>query len=94
MSIGKTIGLALSNAIQVARIQKEIRERMEAEEALKESELKYRNVVERANDGIIILQDGIIRYANPRIIGLSGETEKDFVGQPFSAYLHLMQRKM
>ncbi|NLD36914.1 MAG: PAS domain S-box protein [Desulfatiglans sp.] len=88
MSIGKTIGLAVSNAMQVARIQKEIKERMEAETALRESELKYRNVVERANDGIIILQDGIIRYANPSIIELSGQDKKDFVGQPFSAYLH------
>ncbi|MBN1906048.1 MAG: PAS domain S-box protein [Deltaproteobacteria bacterium] len=88
MSIGKTIGLAMSNAIQVAQIQKEIKERMEAETALRENELKYRNVVERANDGIIILQDGIIRYANPSIIELSGQDEKDFVGQPFSAYLH------
>ncbi len=88
MSIGKTIGLAMSNAIQVAQIQKEIEERMEAETALRESELKYRNVVERANDGIIILQEGIIRYANPSIVELSGQDEKDFVGQPFSSYLH------
>jgi PAS domain S-box-containing protein len=88
MSIGKTIGLAMSNAIQVTRIQKEIKERIEAETALRESEMKYRNVVERANDGIIILQDGIIRYANPKIVELSGQDEKDFVGQPFSAYLH------
>jgi PAS domain S-box-containing protein len=88
MSIGKTIGLAMSNAIQVAQIQKEVKERMEAETALRESELKYRNLVERANDGIIILQEGIIRYANPSIIELSGQDEKDFVGQPFSSYLH------
>ncbi|MGD9158500.1 MAG: ATP-binding protein [Desulfobacteraceae bacterium] len=92
MSIGKTIGLAVANAIQVTLIQDEIGERREVEKALKESELKYRNLVERANDGIVILQDGLIKYANPSAVELSGEEEKDFIGQPFTQYLHPDER--
>jgi PAS domain S-box-containing protein len=88
MAIGKTIGLAMANAQQMARIQNEIEERKEAETALRESEDKYRNLVERANDGIIIIQEGIIRYANPSAIGLSGEAPGDFLNQPFTAYVH------
>jgi two-component system cell cycle sensor histidine kinase/response regulator CckA len=36
-----------------------------ADEALRESEAKYRSLVERANDGIIVIQEGVIRFANP-----------------------------
>ncbi len=88
MSIGKTIGLAMANAGQMARIQSEIEERKEVEKALRESENKYRNLVERANDGIVIIQDGLIRFANPSAVALSGQEPADFVDQPFTAYLH------
>jgi PAS domain S-box-containing protein len=87
ISIGKTIGLAMANARQVARIQNEIQERTEAEKALRESENKYRNLVERANDGIVIIQDGLIRYANPSAIALSGQTPDKFLNQDFTEYL-------
>ena len=39
------------------------------EEALKESEEKYRLIVENANEALYVLQDGIFRYAN----GMCGE---------------------
>ncbi|MCJ7533077.1 MAG: hypothetical protein MUO64_18905 [Anaerolineales bacterium] len=35
------------------------------EKKLQESEEKHRAVVERANDSIVILQDGIVRFSNP-----------------------------
>ena len=47
-------------------------ERRRAENALKESEEKYRNLVERANDGILVIQGGIIRYCNQYFAGLVG----------------------
>ncbi|MFP4458469.1 MAG: PAS domain S-box protein [Candidatus Zixiibacteriota bacterium] len=37
------------------------------EQQLKESEAKYRQVVERANDGILIIQDRTIKYCNERL---------------------------
>jgi PAS domain S-box-containing protein len=88
ISIGKTIGLAMANARQMARIQNEVQERVEAEKALRKSEIKYRNLVERANDGIVIIQDGLIRYANPSAVALSGQAPADFIDQPFTGYLH------
>ena len=53
-------------------ILKDITERKRAEEALRESEEKYRNLVERANDGITIIQDATVRYANPALAKLWG----------------------
>ena len=88
MSIGKTIALAMSNARQVTRIQNEIRERKETEKALRDSEDKYRNLVERANDGIVIIQEGLIRYANPSIVALSGGDPDNLINQPFTNFIH------
>jgi PAS domain S-box-containing protein len=88
IAIGKTIGLAMDNARQMKRIQTEIEERKETEKALRESEDKYRNLVNQANDGILIIQDGLIRFANPSAVEMSGETAAGFINQPFTAYLH------
>jgi PAS domain S-box-containing protein len=49
---------------------------------LRESEEKYRNLVERANDGIAIGQDGIIRYVNPRLAHMAGYTIEELTGAP------------
>jgi diguanylate cyclase (GGDEF)-like protein/PAS domain S-box-containing protein len=45
----------------------DITHRKELQLALLNSEEKYREVVERSNDGIVIVQDGLIRYSNPSI---------------------------
>jgi len=66
----------------------DITERKRAEEALRESEEKYRNLVERANDGIIIIQDGLIRYANDRAAEMAGFDIDDMIETPFTRYLH------
>jgi PAS domain S-box-containing protein len=42
--------------------------------ALAESEEKYRNLVERANAGIIVIQDGKVRYRNQYLADLLGYT--------------------
>ena len=71
---------------------RDIAERKRAEEALRESEEKYRNVVERANDGICIVKDAVIKYANPSLARLMGQSAAAAVGAPFLEYVHPERR--
>jgi PAS domain S-box-containing protein len=66
---------------------RDITERKRAEAALKESEEKYRNLVERANNGILILQDGLIKYANPYIAKLWVGDIQELLETPFINYV-------
>jgi two-component system, cell cycle sensor histidine kinase and response regulator CckA len=66
----------------------EITERRRTEEELQESEKKYRNLVEHANDGIAIIQDTLIKYINPRLAEICGYTYDEVVGKPFTDYIH------
>jgi PAS domain S-box-containing protein len=55
-------------------------EQKKAEAALADSEEKYRLLVENANDGIYILQEGTIRFANPMMARLTGIPVRELEG--------------
>ena len=57
------------------------------ESALKESEEKYRYLVERANDGVVLIQDAVIQYANPRLAEITGRDVEELTGAPFVKFL-------
>ena len=61
----------------------------QAEEALQESEGKYRNLVERASDGICIAQEGTIHYANTRLAQMAGYSVEEVIDKPFIDYFTL-----
>ncbi len=69
------------------RVLAEIRERKKTEASLRESEEKYRNLVERAQDGIVILQDGRIKFVNQRMARLASAPAKKMIGVPFLNYV-------
>ncbi|MBN1780597.1 PAS domain S-box protein [bacterium] len=74
------------------QIQIRENERNAVNRALHESEDKYRNLVERANDGIVILQDGIFKYVNPSLVTMAGCTEQELLGKPFVDFIHEEER--
>ena len=80
--------VSLEGCLAHYRMVHEITERKEVEAALRQSEEKYRNVVELASDGIVILQDGVIKYTNSRLMKLVGSTSEQVVGSPFTSYVH------
>jgi len=62
-------------------------ERERVGRALRESEEKYRTLVERANDGITIIQDGVIRYTNPKLAEMGGYSTEEPIGKPFTNFV-------
>ncbi|MCP4602209.1 MAG: PAS domain S-box protein [Proteobacteria bacterium] len=68
--------------------RKALAKALQTAEALQESEEKYRSFVERANDGIAIVQDTMIKYANPRLVEMWSDTNEDIIHTPFIDYVH------
>ncbi|MBT3207861.1 MAG: PAS domain S-box protein, partial [Bacteroidetes bacterium] len=69
-------------------IVRDITERKKAEETLQESEEKYREVVERAHDGIFIIQDDIVKFSNAKLAELYGGDLDDIIGTSFRNFVH------
>ncbi len=64
-------------------LTREIAEHKEAEQALRESEAKYRRIVETTNEGIMVADTtGTITFANPRMAGILGCSVGELVGKP------------
>ncbi|AKB29308.1 hypothetical protein MSSIT_2589 [Methanosarcina siciliae T4/M] len=66
----------------------DITERKRAEEQLRESEEKYRNIVETANEGIFLMDSEFkITFANKRTIELMGYTHEETIGRPVMDFI-------
>jgi len=70
------------------KLQKEINERSIAEKMLSESEEKYRQIFENANDGILLSSNEIILFVNPKLVDLMGYLPKEIIGQSFLKFAH------
>ncbi len=69
-------------------LKKEINDRIRTESALKESEEKYRLLVDNASDAICILQDRRIQFHNERTKTLLGIPGKILSTKPYFDYIH------
>jgi len=63
-------------------------QRKQAEDALLDSEQKYRLVVENANEGIVITQDEMLKLVNPQVTQLTGFPENELKTRTFLDYIH------
>ena len=66
----------------------------QAEASLHESEQKYRNVIQYANEAIIVAQDGQLKLVNPRTVEMTGYSEQDLLSRSFSDFIHPDDRAM
>lgn len=62
-------------------------ERKKNEEKLKASEEKYATLVENGNDGIIIMQDNVLKYLNSIICKMTGFSKEELIEKPFLNYV-------
>ncbi|MBU2560129.1 PAS domain S-box protein [archaeon] len=91
---GKRYTLLLSGEIvnigevqHLISIGNDITERKEAEVALHESEEKYSTLIERGNDGIIIIQDGLLKFVNSKMVEMSGYLVEEVLEKPFIEFI-------
>ncbi|MFP4475621.1 MAG: PAS domain S-box protein [Desulfatibacillaceae bacterium] len=66
----------------------EIAERRRAEKSLRESERKYRELIEQAAEGVLVSLDGRIVLANPALENLFGLPASRLMGRDVAEFIH------
>jgi diguanylate cyclase (GGDEF)-like protein/PAS domain S-box-containing protein len=90
----KPIKNARGIIVALMGIARNITERKKAEAEFMDSVDKYQNIVEKAKDGVIIIQDGICKYANKAIKSILGYSPDELVDTPIFEKLHPKQRSL
>ncbi|MBW1771571.1 MAG: PAS domain S-box protein [Deltaproteobacteria bacterium] len=86
-ALSSPVALAIENALLYKK-------RRETEEALRESEEKYRILVENANDAILVVQKGKIVFSNPITRTLFGYLQEELEVKPFADLFHPEERDL
>jgi PAS domain S-box-containing protein len=78
----------------VSKLEESEAKRRLTEKALKESEEKYRLLVENANEVIIVAQNGRIKFANPKATEITGYSREELTSKPFVEFIHPDDRNL
>ncbi len=76
------------------KLLSEYTERLRAEDALRESEGKYRLVVENSSEGIIVTQDGMLKLVNPMVSKMCGHSQEALLTKSFLEFVHPEDKEM
>lgn len=94
---GKKINVLFSSSVMrdeyneiigIVCVAHDITDLKHAEEILRESEEKYRMLVENANEGIIVIQDNSLKLVNPKLIEIFGYKESKIDAKKFLCSIH------
>jgi len=70
---------------RILQLEKEFHERTHQ---LRESQIKYRNIVENSNDAIVVIQDGKLKFANTKMVALTGYPQEELMTMSFLETVH------
>jgi len=70
------------------QLRRQLDEHARTEQALRESEEKYRLVVENANEAVVVIQEGHIAFANRVASTVLGHTRESLQGMAFAELVH------
>ena len=76
---------------EMCTVQEQVK--LRTRDALRESEERYRMIFESAKIGILVAQDGFIRYANPWTVTYLGTTPTRILSVPFATFIHPEDRE-
>ena len=80
--------------INYATVKRDITERVQAEEALRESESRYRKLIELSPNGVAIYQKGLFVYVNPAGVKMLGAADQQqLLGTPIFNLVHPESRE-
>jgi len=65
----------------------DITETKRTEERIEELEEIYTSLIQNANEGIALVQDGILKFANPKICEILGYRKEELTSKPFREFI-------
>jgi PAS domain S-box-containing protein len=66
---------------------RDITERVQTEQALRESEARYRTLIERLLDGVFVIEDGRFTLVNGALAQMVGYSIEEIIDQPFAQFV-------
>lgn len=77
-----------ARVVGAVAVIRDITMRRKTEEKLWAAQQRNQLVVQYAREGIMVIQDGTIRFANPRMIDITGYPEDEILGKPVKELVH------
>jgi PAS domain S-box-containing protein len=89
LSRGKIVAWnAHGKPVRMVGTHTDVTDRKKSQEALRESEERYRQITENSLTGVFIHQDGVLVYANQRLAEMLGYTKEEMIGQEWAKAVH------
>jgi PAS domain S-box-containing protein len=81
------VGVKLGNMEVLLEAFIDISQSKRAEEALRQSEEKHRLLIENIQDGVFIIQDGVLQFVNEALARMMGYTVEEVTGRDFREFI-------